>query len=110
MHVDLTKDELKDGDIITLRNGDRLLYNKFKEEFGDLTEGNDNLISDLSDLDDDLTYYDGDYDYRYNDVIRVERPISYIPIFLREDKPVEMTLAEVCRELGYDVKIVKEKK
>ena len=66
-----TKYDLKDEDIVTLRNGDKLRYNENDEEFKDLTSDYTNSLSDLSDLNDDMTY-DGD---SRNDLIKVERAI-----------------------------------
>ena len=97
-----TKYDLKDEDIVTLRNGDKLRYNENDEEFKDLTSDYTNSLSDLSDLNDDMTY-DGD---SRNDVIKVERAIEYETIFSRETK--KMTVAEICKELGYEVEIIKE--
>ena len=97
-----TKYDLKDEDIVTLRNGDKLRYNENDEEFKDLTSDYTNSLSDLSDLNDDMTY-DGD---SRNDVIKVERAIGYETIFSRETK--KMTVAEICKELGYEVEIIKE--
>lgn len=102
------KNELKMGDIVTLRNGNRLLYVGENNicSFVDLSEDNDNWLEDLDDLNDDMTI--SDEDSRDNDIVMVDRPITYTNVFEREDKAREMTLAEICEELGYEVKIIKE--
>lgn len=101
------KEELEEGDIVTLRNGDRLVY-LGNEEFADLGDENSNYVSDVGDLKDDLSYdgWDNEPDY---DVVKVERPATYYTAFEREDKAREMTIKEISKELGYEVKVVKEK-
>ena len=102
---------LKDGDIVTVRNGDRLVY--YGNGFDDLdTDNYSNDLSIISDLDVNLNYIEnalGGHKKSDSDVIRIERPILTTTIWEREEKePVEMTLEEVCEKLGYDVKIVKK--
>ena len=99
----MKKNELKTGDIVTLRNGDKLIYNDEYEEFKDLSSDYCNSLSDLDDLNDNMTY-DGD---SKNDVIKVERPTGYETIFNNVETR-KMTVAEICKELGYDVEIIKE--
>ena len=103
------KKDLEEGDIVTLRNGDRLIYapDNFCD-FADLSENNCNSLTDLTDLKDDLTFDGIDRD-RNNDIVKVERPVSYYTAFEREDKAREMTVEEISKELGYEVKVVKEK-
>ncbi|MBQ8298453.1 MAG: hypothetical protein IJX99_01025 [Clostridia bacterium] len=107
--VKFTKDDLKDGDIVTLRNGDRLLF--IDDEFAELT-GNDtdNDLCYESDLSDDLTYDDEDTEYRKNDIMKVERPTTYGIVFERKEDKKEMTIAEIEKVLGYGIKIIKEEK
>lgn len=103
---EFTKDCLKEGDVVTLRNGEKLRYTD--DKFSDLNDDPNNSIYDLSDLDDDLTYYDRDE--IENDIMKVERPLTYTTMFERKEEVREMTLKEICKELGYNVKIVKEEK
>lgn len=105
--VNFTKDDLQDGDIVTLRNGDKLVYSKYNEDFTDLYDSNhDNYLCDLYNLDDDLTC--NSYD-EGSDIVKVERPTSYATMYEREENEVkEMTIAEIIEALGYEVKIVKE--
>lgn len=105
INSEFNKESLKIGDVVTLRNGNKLLYTD-NEEFDDLDDKNENSLLDLSDLADDLTYYD--VDEKENDIMKVERPINYTTMFERKEETREMTLEEICKELGYDVKIVKE--
>ena len=102
------KNDLKKGDIVTLRNGDKLMYvgEEAYDNFIDLSEGNDNYLTDLSDLNDDMTM--SDRDYRDSDIVNVDRAFTYTNVFEREEETREMTLEEICKELGYNVKIVKE--
>ena len=96
-------DDLEDGDVVTLRNGDRLLY--CDEQFKDLTYPHHNGVCCLDDLYPDLTSCNDKYD----DVIKVERPATYYEVFNREESVREMTVEEISKALGYEVKIVKEK-
>ncbi len=89
-----TKSDLKEGDICTLRNGD-------KEAF---MEG-DFCGYDLDGYEEDLTSKDGD---KNCDIVKVERPTKLETVFERKEEPKEMTLKEVCEKLGYEVKIIKE--
>lgn len=101
-----TKDDLKEGDIVTLRNGDRLIY--ANGEFTDCSDDNDNYLEYLSELEKNLTY---EGNHRDNDIVKVERPTGYNTLFERQEEEVkEMTLKEVCEKLGYEIKIVKEEK
>ena len=101
-----TKKDLKDGDIITLANGDRLLY--YDEDFRDLSDDHTNNILDLNDLNNDLTYKH-DYDKETNKVVKVERPTSYYEVFNRDKEVKELTVEEISKLLGYEVKIVNNK-
>lgn len=101
-----SKYDLKDGDIITLRNGDKMIFVENGEVFYDLKCSNDNNLDYLSELNDDLTIEAG-YDEE-NDIMKVERPIKYQEVFKRDKTIKEMTVAEISKALGYEVKIVKE--
>lgn len=104
------KEELKEGDIVTLRNGDKLIYTpnsgEYSNDFQDIGDNN-NYLCDLSDLKDDLTYNGTDRD---SDIVKVERPVRIETVFERKDKAREMTVEEISKELGYDIKIVKNHK
>lgn len=101
------KEELKEGDIVTLRNGDRLVYIPNNCCcFTDLCDSYCNDLFDLNDLKDDLTYNGDDRD---SDIVKVERPVQTEIVFERKDLAREMTIEEISKELGYDVKVVKKK-
>ena len=107
--VKFTKDDLKDGDIVTLRNGDRLLF--CDDCFYEFAEGDsDNDLCYECELNTDLTYDDEDTEYRKNDIMKVERPTTYITVFVRKEDKKEMTVAEIEKALGYGIKIIKEEK
>lgn len=99
-----TKKDLKDGDIVTLGNGERLLLSG--RDFKDFDEDAKNLIADLDDLNDDLTF-NRDYSEEDNIVVKVERPLTYYEVFNREETAKELTVEEISKLLGYKVKIVK---
>lgn len=105
---EFTKKDLKDGDIVTLRNGDKLIYCEDDKHFADLRSTNSNYLSYRHELNDDLTYNDSDEN---SDIVKVERPVEYDVVYTRGTKEIKkMTVAEICKELGYDVEIVKEEK
>lgn len=97
----MTKEDLKDMDIVTLRNGDKLVF--VGEEFINITENAFNFVDDLDDFYDDLTYIHARHD---NDIIKVDRPKEYETLFTRT-KAKEMTVAEISEALGYEVKVIK---
>ena len=97
----VSKDDLKNGDIVTLRNGDRLVF-VGGEDFIDLSDDNNNYLSDIYDLEDDLRH-DSHED---SDIVKIERPVEYTTVFAREEVK-EMTVEEISKALGYEVKVVK---
>ena len=103
-------DDIAIGDIITLKNGDKLIY-VGDEQFTDLNDKNNNPITEISDFNDNLEYYDyGDVHEEDNDIIKIERPLQYSIEYERNEEIKEMTVEEISKALGYEVKIVKEKK
>lgn len=107
-----TKEYLKNGDVVTLRNGDKLLFNG--EDFWDLSADNNNGLCDINELDDNLKFEDIDgYKEKY-DIIKIERVVKYETIFERENE----ILDDVEREYLYnlikpfrkDVKYIKKYK
>ena len=97
----VSKDDLKNGDIVTLRNGDRLVF-VGGEDFIDLSDDNDNCLSDICDLEDDFTHES----YEDSDIVKNERPVKFTTVFTREEAK-EMTVEEISKALGYEVKVVK---
>lgn len=100
--LSFNKGDIKEGDIITLRNGDRLLVDADKD-LQDLSEENDNSVASLYVYRYDMIHCCGNKDY---DIVKVERPVKYSTIFERE-KVREMTVEEISKALGYEVKVVK---
>ena len=101
--VEFTLNDLQFADILTLRNGERYVYAD-----GYIYGEEECYGSDADNVreyyNDDLTYEDRDY-IKY-DIMKVERTGQVV--FERDETIKEMTLEEVCKELGYDVKIIKE--
>lgn len=99
--TNFTRDDLEFGDILTLRNEERYVH------------ASEHIYGEDEDyhLDcDEISYYhteklkhEDDSDY---DVVKVER-VGQV-VYEREEELKEMTLSQVCEQLGYDVKIVKE--
>ena len=104
----MNKKDLKNLDIITLRNGDRLMLRFTNVNgcnyFTDLDETNNNWIVELNDLTDDLKQKSSNCPE--NDIVKVERSFNYEKIYERQEDE-EMTLKEVCNELGRTIKIIK---
>lgn len=106
--IEFTKADLQPGDVVTLRSGDKLILND-EDELLDVFGERDNSLAGLGDVGDDLKYHsiwNGD---SRNDIMKVERP-TYHTVYERvEEKkePKKMTVAEISKELGYDVEIVK---
>lgn len=88
------KADLKDNDKITLKNGDSFYYQNgdFTNYFYDSYDDKLNRIDNLSD----------------REIAKIERA-TYETIFERQElAPKKMTVSEICKELGYDIEIVKE--
>lgn len=105
----MKKEDLKQNDIVTLRNGDRLVL--IEGDFYDLSNKNHNSLSDIDDLDDYLKYdgYCYSTEKEDNDIVKVERPVEYETVFEREEVQ-ELTVDEISERLGYKVKVVGEDK
>ena len=99
----MAKEDLKNGDIVTLRNGDRLSIEG--STISDINDSNHNPVYSLGQFKDDLTFYRPEREY---DIIRVERPVKYETVFEREEEVQELTVDEISERLGYKVKVVGE--
>ena len=99
-----TKNDIKNGDIVTLRNGDKLIY--IDNDFYDVSKDYDNVLDNIGDIRDDMIY--SDPDYSESDIMKVSRPTKYVDVFSRPKESKKMTVSEICKELGYDVEIIKE--
>lgn len=101
-----TTDDLITGDIVTLENGDRLYFDGLN--FEDLSDEHDNSLYDKYDLNHDLT--SKDRSCSESNIVKVERPMKYTTVFERVKVAREMTISEISKALGYEVKVVKEEK
>lgn len=118
------KRDIKDGDVIVRRNGDveiaMIKYNMFITKDG---------WNDFEYIGEDLTYCDiyGSNGWEEYDIMQVYRPIkkygcvlkvfddddiSQVLLYDREkaEEDEEMTVEEICKALGRNIKIVKSKK
>ena len=105
--ISFTKKDLRDGDMVTLRNGDRLIY--VNGNFNDVSYSRvDNILVSGRDITDDLCH-PNKHD---NDIIKVIRPTKYVEVFSRKEveQPKKLTVSDICEILGYDIEIVKEDK
>lgn len=96
------KSDLLDGDIVTQRNEDQKRYSTKRNGFVGLG-GNSYL--DYNNYTENLLDKDGDEIY---DIMKVERAIEYKTVFDRDTEVKEMTIAEIEKELGYQIKVIKE--
>lgn len=104
-HIVERKSDLKVGDIVTLRNGEKLVLLS-GDELTDLDRNVDNDVTDLDDFNDDLERpTNSNYD-----IVKIERATSLFTVFEKEVEAREMTVEEISKALGYEVKVVKEKK
>lgn len=89
--VIFTKSDLKDGDIVTYRNGDKrtVINNKLIDE-----EGTD--ANELSFYKKDLTEKDGTGNL---DIIKAERPTSYETVFERKEEILDEVEKEYLRSV-----------
>lgn len=93
-------DDLKFGDILIQRKGDRYVFAS-----GCMYGEYDSYYNDGDTVD---CYYNSDFSYdgdeQEYDIIKVIRKEKII-----FNKPIrEMTLKQICDELGYEVKIIKD--
>lgn len=109
----LTKSDLKTGDVCLYRNNETVIYNASLDMFithnGGWHDGND--------VNDDLT---SKVNTKY-DIVAIRRPVrkcdcifdafvcNFGDLVYERNEPEEMTLEEVCRLLGKEIKIVKSK-
>lgn len=98
-----TIEDLQTNDIITLRNGDKLVVD-YDKDVVDVLVSEGNILVNLNSFNPDLTCKHN-YDY---DIVKVERPVGYETAYAREKAKKRMTIAQICKELGYDVEIVEE--
>lgn len=96
------KSDLLDGDIVTQRNEDKKIYSIERNGFIRLDV---NSYLDYDNYTENLLDKDGDEIY---DIMKVERAIEYKTVFNRDTEVKEMTIAEIEKELGYPIKVIKE--
>lgn len=116
MNREFTKADLKSGDVILRRRGDVEIVCLETGTFIRQTGG----WNELSNINEDLTCKPyRDYSMSGSDIVAVRRPVKpsdcRFSAFdekvgeLVYDRGKEMTLEEVCKALGREIKIVKEK-
>lgn len=111
-----TKSDLKYGDIVELRNGNRYVYVKnYFDLIGHNPEPYDAIVGLKNGHDKPISYYDNNLLYKKRgeceyDIMKIldKNEICKNLKWTLERNKTEMTLEEVCQELGRDIKIVKE--
>ena len=100
-----TKEELLELPIGTKITTDLKEHNVFVKTCENEFKSDDcEIISDY-DIKDDLSIKDKDYGTK---ILKIEIP-TYETIYDTTKEVKEMTMNEICKELGYNVKIIKEK-
>lgn len=102
--VKFIKSDLKDGDIVTYRNGLKKIVS------GDKLYGND-LFTSLRYYPEDLKDVDGE---EKNDIVKVERPVKYETVFERKEEILDEVekryLTEVIRPFRKRIQFIQKKK
>lgn len=103
VEVQFTKSDLKDGDIVTYRDGRKKIV--FEDKF----YGSNHFVL-LKYYTEDLKDIDGEEE---NDIVKVERPVKYETVFEREevlDETEKKYLAEVIRPFRKRIQFIQKKK
>lgn len=115
MNKEFTKADLKTGDVVLRRGGSVGIVNRELDMF--ITRHH---WCDLDDINDDLTYCINSGNSEY-DIIAIRRPCEKSDcrfeafncelgtLVYERKEPEEMTIEEICKALGKEIKIVKEK-
>lgn len=103
--LDFTKADLKDGDIVTYRNGIKRLVNATNKKIVFIQ--NPNILSfDFCDFRDDLT--NKNKEGKEYDIVKIERPVKYETVFERKeeilDEAEKKYLANVIRPFKDKIK------
>lgn len=102
--VKFIKSDLKDGDIVTYRNGLKKIVS------GDKLYGND-LFTSLRYYPEDLKDVDGEEEY---DIVKVERPVKYETVFERKEEILDEVekryLTEVIRPFRKRIQFIQKRK
>lgn len=108
------KSDLKSGDIVELRNGDRYIliknarHNQYDTPTDIFMSINKSGSMPLSWYSDSLLNSNGDKSYDIMKILDMSEFHRKPKWTWEREKTEEMTLEEVCKELGKDIKIVKE--
>lgn len=102
----IKKKDLRNGDIVTYRNGNKRIVNKVRNRIVYIDDF-ENLSMDFDSYTNDL-YLDDSLDTEY-DILQVYRPTT-TEVFktAREEHKKEMTIAQIEKELGYEIRIIKD--
>ena len=100
----IKKTDLKNGDIVTYRNGKKRIVNEerivYLSNFNNLSFTKNDFNNDLMQCEKTDSPWD---------ILKVYRPETEETFYTERVKEVKkMTVAEICKELGYDVEIIKE--
>lgn len=105
---DFTKDDLKEFDIVEFRNGDKAWVTE-DIALRMLTVGGLHIESWLDDLIDEIAHeYDIMKVYRPTDSLPLDKSKwKDLPLIYERTEVKEMTVEEISKALGYEVKVVK---
>jgi len=108
--IQRTKSDLETGMVVENRNGNKALV-LLDTQNGDILSGT-NLWGSLENYNKNLEDKDGDTDY---DIVKIYQPqhnrsyyhLQDLDIIWEREESTEMTMEEVCKALGKQIKIVK---
>lgn len=103
-----SKNDLKDGMVVTLRKGD--IRYILQDKTWDVGEYSASCAATLDRYKDDLTW-NGAFSegYPHNDIVRVVDRDDTV-VYVRKEEPTELTLEQVAEKFGLDVGQVRIKK
>lgn len=101
-----TTDDLKFADVITLQNGERYVHAD-GYMYGEDSIYKMDCAKIIEDYNDDFDALSGDHE---TDIVKIERNRALIYEREKPREAKEMTVSEISKALGYEVKIVKETK
>jgi hypothetical protein len=109
---DMRKEDLKTGMRVELRNGDIYVVCKNTgTDYGDILSSNNTWI-ELGDFNEDITFKERGSYTSQNDIVKVYKFSGFLDskgelLWEREEEAEEMTMEEICKELGREVKVKK---
>lgn len=100
-----TKEDIRDGDIVLLDNGDKLIYCGELNRFEDLSKYSDNDLYNLDSIGENFSVHD--FTGKITGfIVQILRATHYETLYEQEYE--EMTIDEISHQLGKRIKIVEK--